>query len=677
MPSSETLFSNQSTTPFAAESDTAARMVSEAYKHICQRLDLSYHCRVNHYHCYPYFFRDAFPKIGDEQVITLSIAGVLYLDQLCMLDKLVDQPSGAERHLSLLATMVHEKAFAVLRQIFSSDNGFWEHLASLNLDHGRAVLDEKRYHQHRLNRFAKGDFYALATQKAGVSKATHIALAYLSGDFSPVESLSRSQDCFNAAFQAYDDVKDWKEDLKHGNYTNLLTTVLMDYHTSESSINASDSSVNDLSHSIYYGGYAENILQEAMQYCSQAIDAVDNARLPQWVRFVQLFRDRIGSLHNDLKATRLQTLLRSQGFLKKEPRILLADGIAVLEKDRARNYAEACHTMGFLWNTPDRNARESQRGSVFQRAIVADVLLDLDDCGLLNYRSSPLGAVADCEMLLAERLEGVRGGWSYFPSLDNLPPDADDLAQVMQVVSRSQFRATEIIEDAIDILFEHGIHGDGSFETWIVDPTSTHPSTCRFLHGIENYWGKGADVEVVSNLGYALFLFDKVRYSAEIRAAARYVESQQQHNGHWTPTWYASCWYGTYTATRFLAAVAPESDSLKLSAALLPSEQQSDDGYGVATSTPLETAFALLTICSLNILDNTRDKIYARAIRYFQMSVRPDGSWDSSPFIEMDTHRASKGKPDYIPNIVHYGSRTISTAYVVKALLVTDTLTRG
>ncbi len=71
MPSSETLFSNQSTTPFAAESDTAARMVSEAYKHICQRLDLSYHCRVNHYHCYPYFFRDAFPKIGDEQVIRI------------------------------------------------------------------------------------------------------------------------------------------------------------------------------------------------------------------------------------------------------------------------------------------------------------------------------------------------------------------------------------------------------------------------------------------------------------------------------------------------------------------------------------------------------------------------------------------------------------------------------
>jgi squalene-hopene/tetraprenyl-beta-curcumene cyclase len=414
-----------------------------------------------------------------------------------------------------------------------------------------------------------------------------------------------------------------------------------------------------------------------MEYCSLAIDAVDSERLPQWTRFVQAFSDRIVTLHDDLKSARLQTVLRSQGFLNKEPHVLLADGIAVLEQDRARNYAEATHTMGFIWDTPDRQSHEAQSGSVFQRAIVADVLLDLDDCGLLNYRSASSGAVTDCEILLAERLKDVRGGWSYFPSLDNLPPDADDLAQVMQVLTRSQFRNAEVIEDALHLLFEHGSHGDGSFETWIVDPNATDPATSRYLHGIENYWGKGADVEVVSNLGFALSIHDPHRYAAEISAAAQYVESQQQDNGHWTPTWYASCWYGTYTATRFLASVAPRSDSLRISASLLPSEQKPDGGYGVASSTPLETALALLAIRSLAIQDEVRDKIHARARRYFQMSVRPDGSWDSSPFIQMDTHRASNGKPGYRPNMVQYGSRTLSTAYVVKALLVTDVLKKG
>ncbi len=652
---------------FAQQAENAAVGVRDAYENIGRYLNIAIPLDINHYHCYPYLFSAAFPSVTEEQLHQVAVAGVLYLDHLCILDRIVDSPVSVEPYQSVLGAMLHERSAAILREIFSSDSKFWNDLESLNLKHGSAVLREKSSHRYRIAQYGEGEFFALATGKAGVSKATHIALAHLANSFVDVESLSRSQDYFNAAFQAYDDVKDWREDLQAGNYSDILTRVLLDMGVKVEEVGDGRAIAADLSHHLYYDGVAEDVLMQALEYCQSAQSAVEGLPVDSWIKLNQAFSRQIKTLHDDLQRTRLQTILRSRGFLSRKQNDLINAGLAYLQNEHACGYPEAAHTMGFLWNRSDRPTRDIQTASVFQRAIIADVLLDAHEASLIDFTQ---GSDAECKTLLGLRLQNVRGGWSYFPSLENLPPDADDLGQVMQVLARTRHHGITQIDDDLDLLFRHSTYDDGSFETWIVDRGSNDPATLAMIAAIEDCWGNGKDVEVISNLGYGLLLYAPERFVGRIQSAAKYVEGQQTRSGQWIPTWYASSYYGTYVAVRFLVGASLSSPALLRTSEHFLSSQYLDGGFGDDSSTPLETALALLCINLLPIPQEYSDRIVGRAIRYLELTVREDGTWNASNFIQMDVHRAQKGTMNYAPQWLYYKSRTITTGYVVKSLIV-------
>lgn len=206
----------------------AASHVQAIHEKISRSLSISIEGGLNYYHCYPYLFASAFPELPEGVIQAVAVAGVLYLDHLCILDQLVDNPNRNSCHLPLLSAAFHEEAMGVLRQVFASESEFWTQLSQLALLHSSTVMREKRDHCWQLRCFGEGEFFEIATGKACVSKATHIALASLSGLYGNVDALSLSQDFFNAAFQCYDDVKDWREDFAAGCFTNLLTEVLLD-----------------------------------------------------------------------------------------------------------------------------------------------------------------------------------------------------------------------------------------------------------------------------------------------------------------------------------------------------------------------------------------------------------------------------------------------------------------
>lgn len=74
---------------------------------------------------------------------------------------------------------------------------------------------------------------------------------------------------------------------------------------------------------------------------------------------------------------------------------------------------------------------EAHTGDVFERVLIACVLAEANAAlamGLENQIERELDYLLGC------RRRDAVGGWSYFQHLRELPPDADNLAQIMQLV---------------------------------------------------------------------------------------------------------------------------------------------------------------------------------------------------------------------------------------------------
>ena len=620
------------------------------------------------YDHYPFLFKEYFPRLSQTQLKAIAISGVLYCDHLCLLDNAADHDVPPDCLHLLLSSLLHEEAILTLTPLFWQESVFWTHLSSCHRAFASAVHLEKIGHRGRIVPYGVEEFLEIAQGKAALSKATTAAMASLDGSLGKLTGLWRSQDFFNAAAQMYDDVQDWKEDFARGDFSYVVTCGLVELQSSKQQNEETLPDLDQLGHCLYYSQHIEKALALASGWCEEAQEGLDRCILAEWIGVIKALHLRILKLRDDLCAIRMQTVQRSRGLLTPGLKAIAQHARDFLLREQAAGYPEAQHRMGFHTFVKDGAQDLLHTGCVFQRAILAEVLLDLRDRELLAGEDMLNEEIA---RLMQARLTNVRGGWSYFPTLRNLPPDADDLGQMLQVLARSHCPlAHDLVRDDLYLLFKDNRHTDGSFETWIVDRDAKDEDSLGMVKGIEESWGDGADVEVVANLAYGLSLFDADNFAEKIARAAAFVEAQQVGVGNWHPTWYGTTFYGTYTATRLLAHLRLGSTAIAKAADYLLQEQRTDGGFGDKCSTPLETALALLTLCGPLRACSAFPIQKRRALRYLGLSALDDGTWPLSDFISMDTNRANRSNPGYAPRFVTYRSRTVTTAYVLKAILV-------
>lgn len=315
--------------------------------------------------------------------------------------------------------------------------------------------------------------------------------------------------------------------------------------------------------------------------------------------------------------------------------------LAALAKAWYTDFHEARHAMFLPRAAGFSGDRSVYYGDVFQRALIADALCDAEE--LIGSAVQPM-IEREVQYLVGCRLRDGVGGWSYFPDLPDLAPDADDLGQVLQVLVRAGHRdlATAYVTEPLRVLLDDCMHDDGSFETWIVPARNRTPTQELQLAAARARWGTGADVEVMANLLYALLLYDPRQFAEVCRRGAQFIARQQRTDGSWMCRWYFGPYYGTYACTRLLAALG-ETHAVERAAEFVRTTQRADGGWGDA----LSTALALLTLSGGD---------GARAARACDLLIRQAGrsGWAACDFIR--------------PSGVHsYGSRTITTAFVLKA----------
>jgi len=320
----------------------------------------------------------------------------------------------------------------------------------------------------------------------------------------------------------------------------------------------------------------------------------------------------------------------------------------LLAQQRA-DYTEAIHHLHF----PRADRRyETHPALLSFRAVALDGLLDARDAGL------PVPAAtlaAEVMAILRVKHRDVRGGWSYIPEVTELPPDTDDLGQVLQALQRvggSTLAAT--CDDGVRLALD-AIEPDGGIHTWILDPRGRSPGDAAIRGYLEVMGGWGVHCEVVANLVAGL-LYQRPRYEAVLARVAEYLVSVQDAAGSWTSKWYTGPYYGTFKVAAVLTALMPGIPARARAREFLHAQQRSDGGWGEVASEPLSTALALL---ALSALGDRRQAASTRGVEYLLASQQPDGGWSSQPWILFPT----------VDGQVVYGSRTMTTTFCLKALL--------
>ena len=336
-----------------------------------------------------------------------------------------------------------------------------------------------------------------------------------------------------------------------------------------------------------------------------------------------------------------------------------------LASHRTRGYVDATHRMIFPRSSGFIQTEAEQSSDIFVRAIVADALCDARDAGFMD----PTAILAsECNYLLERRRRSSVGGWSYFPNLDELPCDIDDLAQIMQVFCRCGRKQDLIdyVEPVLSVVIENGIRADGAIGTWILPAQNRSTIEERQADFVQNAWGDGSDPDAIANFLYALAMYDQPRFAKVIEGGSRFLRGCQRSDGSWESTWYEGPYYGTYVCSRLLRYIADDG-MLQRSYEFLLRSQLDDGGWSCSVlSNQLATGVALCAFATILgrrlIKPNDKDCI-KRAIQMLATSIHSRG-WESPVFIRMNLGRVRGANG---PWRIH-GNSAFTASYVLKAV---------
>jgi squalene-hopene/tetraprenyl-beta-curcumene cyclase len=622
---------------------------------------------------HPYLFVDAFPIVNVAEVHSLALAGALFANSVFIYDELLDQTHKMKRDLiPLSAQVMRFESYQILHHLFPPDAQFWNHFRHYIQEYSNACVEEYQFvkNERSWQEYTEKVALKIAIGKVGLSRISIAGLAEIAEDYEGFDNLTTSINYFNIASQMFDDFCDWKEDINHNIPSLLLARVIQE----QGGIDLKNLKCQKkIAKSIYYGGHAHYVMELAIESLKDAQQSIANLPHLVWHDVIKDLRERCHILLQDIDQIVNSNIQR----VNHQPKLnlflppaqsnwqeLAWQGLSFLVKQWQRGFGEARHIMIFPLEI-FKVTQEHQYGDIFQRALIADTFCDVDK--LLKGELQPLINYEIKYLLNQQRNSGI-GGWSYFPNLPDLSPDADDLAQIMQVFLRfGDYQLVEnFCEQPLEVLLRDNSYLDGSFETWIIPKNQRNSEQERQDLFAKTTWGMGADNDVIANLLYALNLYDFQRFEETIKKGVNYLEKQQQADGSWCSTWYHGGYYGTFVCLRIITLIKPQSPTIQKSLDFLYCHQKEDGGWGIEEiSDPLNTALALLALATYPNHREINLDCVDKALLYLQQSQEPDQGWSNCQFIRMELGRAI-GK---VHTILSYGSRTITTNFVTKAAL--------
>jgi squalene-hopene/tetraprenyl-beta-curcumene cyclase len=668
------------TTGFRPEALAARLQLLQAGWPPAVRLDLGGAANIYDYH--PYLFAPAFPGLDERALESLAVAARLFASFIFLSDEAIDGAADpAFRPVAPLRTAAMQyEAYQLLNQLFAAGSSFWPRFGGYLRDLADSCNVEAEFGSGRRpwRQFTEEMARSVAIKKAAIAKASVAGLAALAGDESRVALLNSAVDNYNVAHQLFDDLGDWKKDLRRRQPSLVLARLLPDGGPFGSEA-AGPEVVGGIARQLYYEGHAGHVLGLALLELGEADRALAGMPPLPFADAVAGLRRRCLELEADIarivaeNATRVRTQpelsVAAPALAGRDWAALAWTALEHTLTEWRRGFGEARHLMNFPWDQGFSGATEIQTGDVFQRTLLAEALGEA--ANLVGPSVQP--AVAhEITYVLGRAQAQPPGGWSYFPELPELPADADDLAQVIRLLCQSGRRGqvSDCCEAPLQALLQNGSHPDGSLESWILPAELRLQRQQRQARFVELAWGTGPDPEVMANLLHALHVYDPERFAGPLARGLDFIEGVQAGDGSWSSTWYHGPFYGVYVATRALAAARAESGSLPRALGFVRDSQLPDGGWGVGGSADaLSSSLALLALALAPAeLAAASDRGRAERARDWLAAAHRAEGWTGCPFIQMNLGRAAGGPV----KTIFYSSRTITTAFVLRAALAWD-----
>ena len=604
------------------------------------------------YEKYPALFHNYYPAINTETVKQLSDAGFAFYRSVLNLDAIVDN-GELQRIFTVLE--LQEYAIKKLSNVYPEEHNFWNVWNYRKKEYQEAVFLEKELFAN----FSEQRYIEVADKKSAFGKIAIDSLSELTenADKELYENLIESHKYFSLGFQIYDDIEDFNEDFKEKQFNIAV------YELSKKIDFEKHTDVEMLRKLFYVTGLAFILLQKSIDSFEKAKSFLKDQE-SGWYKTIEEMQKAV-STYYETTFSYIQILKKKNGLKKAVQtrtffdyssidNVVITKGLDFISKEFSENYVELQHFMWLSKKEGFDNETQLHYSDTFQRAMLNDCLLHISEKFGLK---TDIFFKEENNYFLSRVNNDTIGTWSYFPTVQEVAADIDDLGQIMQQFIQTQ--ENQLIDKyclkAIDIATQDRTIKNGGIETWIIPKDNLTENQKVQDHFNSTKWGKGPDVEVVANFLYALFLYNAEKYSDTIKKGIDYIISQQKDDGFWDSRWYYGNYYGTYVVLRLLKSFPDEFEKEKQKSLDFIKNTQNEDGsFGSDEQKNLSTAFARL---SLNYFPDEYLSLYFENSENFLLENQlGDGSWKAENFIKPKTNEP-------------YKSKTLTTAFVLKSLL--------
>lgn len=580
----------------------------------------------NLYTHFPFLFAEQFPEIGRRELRKLSLMALLFLHHILIDDEMCDEkaaPPAAAIHASRGFLL---RALGTLDDLLADHPLPWTGILQLHNAHSQAHMREEREHSGQLKPYAPEDLMAILAAKSSMAKLIPLALGVMSGRRAEADAVERSLDYFYLADQMIDDHRDWKEDLRQGHFSYLLTRVIVDFDlrrtVQEGDIDKNREAVG---RSFYLTGAAESYFEEICGYVERAKEEVRGMDCPRWITFL-----------NDVELR--ACALRSQVFYEVRKNRIARDRFHA-GSDAKTDFREVSGPR--LVEAGDRAAAflrerfETGAGCsdflVFDRELPVQVTAYVG-CALRRWNAAraSTGGSAAChsssDASIARFLEDCSSpsGWA---ANEAAPPDCCTTAWAIQFFLSQGNPHDPFLSGALANLNAFR-QPDGGFATYIdsIPPTwdswrRSHPESTALA---------------VATLAGAR------RGSKDngLKDGVEFLRRTRRGDGLWPAFWWDSRMFATYHCFAALRAcrhpLAGMSGQAASSIAALQGADGSWGDYAGGGPNAFETAFAVRCLLLAEAEDPSPCLRGAGWLLDFQNA---DGAWESRPILRLPAER--------------------------------------
>ncbi len=262
----------------------------------------------SYYQNYPSLFANTF-SLKDSELQMLNIAGYLYYLATLFTDTVID-----EKDLSKfpIITICQEESIKILTSIYGLKSDFWVLWNNRKNEYFQAILSEKKL--SKSENVSIEVYEILADQKSAFGKVAIDCLFSIDSKKSELyQQLLLSHKYFSVAFQINDDIQDFKEDLKKGQFNWAV------YLLKQQNITNQDPAI--LEKYLYIRGISKKMYLLGIDYCNNALKVIKDTQVPKWEKVIndtkKSFITAISEIDNYLEILTADVSLSNEKVFEK------------------------------------------------------------------------------------------------------------------------------------------------------------------------------------------------------------------------------------------------------------------------------------------------------------------------------------------------------------------------